>query len=476
MLLPGMGDRWRTDDLAGELASGGLDINDATVARLVQFLDQAAASGYEPDAASEFETSVTLPGAMPATIAQRYEIEARIAEGGMGCVYRVRHLRLGKTFALKLIREGLTSDLKTKERFFREARLASGLSHPNVVSVVDFGEDARYGAFMVMELVEGEQLFQFVRQQGRLTLKPALDIMLQVSEAVRYMHERGIVHGDLKSENLLVFTETTDLGRRRHQVRLLDFGLARSAQAQASMPITGTPLYMAPERISGAPMQPTNDIYSLGILFFELLVGQPPFVGAIQEVLAGHLHQSVPALATVLGEPVDDRVEQLIQRAVKKQPELRHKNVEDFIGELRGVADMMGFGRRRPREKQNLIELREALVQQHYDLNALPMATLDHEGTILAHNPAFAAFVGAPGQDLMAALLGNVGTNELVRACPTLLADIRTVYIESRSVVRGVRFEGEGKGTASVLLWLTPGLNGSGLVNCTIHLAGRGKP
>jgi len=462
-----MGDQWGSD-LASELAAEGLDLDDATV---VQFLGQVQASG-----AGDFETGATLPGAMPgagpAAIGQRYELEASIGEGGMGSVHRVRHVKLGKTFALKMIRDVLTADPRTRERFFREARLASSLSHPNIVSVVDFGEDPRYGAFMVMELVEGEGLLQYVRQQGRLHMKPALDIMLQVSDAVRYMHDKGIVHGDLKAENVLLVAENTEFGRRRHQVRLLDFGLARShLSSQASITIAGTPLYMAPERIAGSTPQPANDIYALGILFFELLVGRPPFTGAMHEVLAGHLHQSAPGLAELLGEPVDERVELLVRRALEKQPEARHKNVAAFIYELRTVADMLGFGRRRPRPKQNLAELRAKLVEQHYDFNALPMATFDHEGMILAHNPAFAAFVGAAGQDLMATL---VGSSELAGACQTLLADIRTVYIEGRSILRGIRVE-SGGGTASMLIWLTPGASGSGLVNCTIHLAGRGR-
>src|SRR5206468_1554139 len=125
-------------------------------------------------------------------IGGKYQTEARIGEGGMGRVYRVRHVDLGKTFALKIMRTVTADDEKLRQAFFREARLASSLSHPQIVSIVDFGQDATFGVFMVMELLDGEPLKRILRERGRFALRAACDVMLQVADAVKYVHEKGI--------------------------------------------------------------------------------------------------------------------------------------------------------------------------------------------------------------------------------------------------------------------------------------------
>ena len=160
------------------------------------------------------------------TVGGRYALDGRLGEGGMGQVYRARHLQLGKAFALKIISPTFASDHVARERFNQEAKLASEISHPNIVSVFDFGEDEQFGVYMVMELVEGESLLS----EGQLPMTPrrALDVLAQVADALDHIHKRGIVHGDVKADNIMITSEAEHT-RRRRVVRLLDFGLARGA-------------------------------------------------------------------------------------------------------------------------------------------------------------------------------------------------------------------------------------------------------
>src|SRR5262245_57879344 len=161
----------------------------------------------------------------------------------MGQVYRARHLQLGKAFALKLISPAFAEDSAARARFNQEAKLASEISHPNIVSVVDFGEDAQFGAYMVMELVEGEPLVA----DGILPMgvKRALDVLAQVADALEHIHKRGIIHGDVKADNIML-TGEADGARRRRVARLLDFGLARRDHHEEDGMVCGSPHYLAP--------------------------------------------------------------------------------------------------------------------------------------------------------------------------------------------------------------------------------------
>src|SRR5690606_32835664 len=193
------------------------------------------------------------PDGEQSVIADRYVIEEPIGEGGMGRVFRVRHRRLGKSFALKLMQTGFAGDTRARDLFYREAKLASSLAHPNIVSIIGFGEDGERGAFMVMELLEGTSLSSFLHREGGFSMRAACDIILQVAEALAYIHKRQIVHCDIKPDNILLLKQPPG-ERRKHLVKLLDFGLARarSASPRRTSTIDGTPEYMAPERIMGS--------------------------------------------------------------------------------------------------------------------------------------------------------------------------------------------------------------------------------
>jgi tRNA A-37 threonylcarbamoyl transferase component Bud32 len=358
----------------------------------------ARAEGRPPESDS---AKVRLGPRAPVTaghvIAGRYQILDRIGVGGMGKVYKVRHTQLAKTFALKVIGENLADTDEARELFYREARLASAVNHPNITSVVDFGEDPDVGAFMVMELVEGEAVHRVLRRETRLGVRMACEIILQVADALHYIHSQGIVHCDIKTENILL-AEQPGTKRRQIVVKLLDFGLARSLTGgRGSGPLSGTPHYVAPERIRGDAATPASDLYALGILFYELVTGHVPWDGAVSSILSGHLDQQpTPPSQVVSG--LDPALETLILRALAKTPAERHKDMAAFIYELRTVMDMLGFGhRRRGGGKRVVIERskneRDALAARVVDGCRLPLALISRDGTILVANPACARFV-----------------------------------------------------------------------------------
>ncbi len=209
----------------------------------------------------------------------RYEILERIGSGGMGQVLRVRHTRLGKAFALKLMHPELSVDPEARRLFEREARLASHLSHPNIVEMIDFGNDPDWGLFIVMEYLEGEALSTRIERLGHLPIAAAWQVAAQLADALVRSHAEQVVHADLKTENVLCLTGAEDVEKNPWQVKLLDFGMATASGSADHL--AGTPEYVAPERIAGGPPQPSGDIYALGIILYEMLCGTPLATGKL---------------------------------------------------------------------------------------------------------------------------------------------------------------------------------------------------
>ncbi|MDQ3364998.1 MAG: serine/threonine protein kinase [Myxococcota bacterium] len=337
-------------------------------------------------------------------IGGRYQIVNRIGQGGMGKVYKVTHTHLSRTFALKIISNQVAETDEARELFYREARFASAMSHPSITAVVDFGEDEKVGMFMVMEMVDGEPLNRLLFREKRLGFRKACEIVLQVAEALHYIHRQNVVHCDIKTENILISEEEHEGKRTRMIAKLLDFGLARSLTAtRASTSLSGTPHYVAPERIRGEPASPASDVYGVGILLYELVTGAVPWDGPVQKILAGHLDEIAKPPSQIIEGGIDPALERLIFHAIEKQPVNRHKDMGAFIYELRAVMDMLGFGRRakggatkrvvieqRPAEGVNK---RDELARIAFDGCRLPLALLTPQGVIVAANQAFAKFV-----------------------------------------------------------------------------------
>ena len=390
-------------------------------------------------------------------VGDRYRIVERVGQGGMGKVFKVTHAQLGKTFALKIISGNFAEESKARDLFYREARLASALSHPNIASVVDFGEDAHHGAFMVMEFLEGEPLAKALHREGKLALRVACDIMLQVAEAVHYVHGKKIVHCDIKTENILL-CEIPGTKRRQRQVKLLDFGLARSTAASRNTnSLSGTPHYVAPERIRGEEPSPASDIYGLGILFYELLTGKVPWDGNVAQILCGHLELAPVPPSELIEGGLDPAVETLILHALAKTTAERHKDMAAFIYELRTVIDMLGYGQRK-RGRKIVIEKaeskRDELARGVFDASRMPMALLNKSGLIVVANVAFAKFVMGVAVDVEGL---NVRATPLANAWVTFDNDLAYAS-RGHSLRRIVEVDVGPEETRRLLIWIDPGL------------------
>lgn len=233
-------------------------------------------------------------GLLGSIVDDRYEVLAVIGEGGMGRVYRVRHRRLGRAFALKALRADLARDPILTERFIQEARTAAVVTHPNVVQINDFGTLTSGQPYFVMELLEGRTLTRILREEGPIEPGRCVTIARQIAEALAAAHAMGVIHRDLKPDNVILVRPTG----AHMTVKVLDFGLAKVAvSSRLTRPgvVFGTPHYMSPEQASGEPFDHRVDIYALGIMMFEMVTGRVPFeADTYMGVLSKHMYAAPP--------------------------------------------------------------------------------------------------------------------------------------------------------------------------------------
>src|SRR5687767_8359152 len=277
------------------------------------------------------------------TLAGKYRIDARLNEGGMGTVYRGTHVLMDKTVAIKVLRPSLAADEKIVARFSREARAASRISHPNALSVTDFGEDESGHVFLVMEFLSGKTLKQVIRDEGPLPLPRVVDITRQIGDALNAAHAEGVVHRDLKSDNIMLLD--TMIG---DHAKVLDFGIAKINEPEGYVDtgltapnlVIGTPQYMSPEQCSQeSEIDSRSDIYSLGVILYEMLVGHVPFSGESPTmVMMKHLQDAPPS---VLEERKDlpPAIGRVVTRAMAKRPEDRFQTVSELAEELASAAE-----------------------------------------------------------------------------------------------------------------------------------------
>jgi PAS domain-containing protein len=288
---------------------------------------------------------------------------------------------------------------------------------------------------------------------GALPPKVACDIMWQVADAVRFIHSRAILHGDIKTENIFLVKTTT----QRRLIKLLDFGLARPDLGRTEG-IDGTPEYLAPERQDGAPASQASDIYALGIVLFELLTGNLPFTGEYEEVLRQHKASPVPPPSRQTSEPVDSRADQLVQRATAKDPAHRHPDVPSFMYELRALMSMLGMdhqSRRRTvteasRERRDH-DHRVKAAAEVFGAVSIPMASCDATGRVRAANDAFLAFLGAAGD------AGGLQLRDsaLPDVYPELFADLAEVVSRRRPIKRVIYLHEGGDRRIEVAILLS---------------------
>src|SRR2546421_5654781 len=262
-------------------------------------------------------------------VAGRYELEELVGTGGMSSVFRAQDTLLERKVALKILHEQYTSDEDYVERFRREARAVAGLSHPNIVTVIDRGEqDGRQ--FIVFEYVDGESLKQLVDRTGPLPVAAAVELALQVARALAFAHQQGLVHRDVKPQNVLL----NDDGR----AKVTDFGIARSLDVQQGMTQSGTVMgtsdYIAPEQARGERVDEQTDVYSLGVVLYELLTGEVPFPGDnFVAVAMRHINEPPPSVR-VRRPDVPARLDAAIQRAMAKESTDRFASMGEFATEL----------------------------------------------------------------------------------------------------------------------------------------------
>lgn len=382
----------------------------------------------------------------------RYLLDGTLGEGAMGRVHRAYHRQLGKAFALKVIAPVFQGAEDIRARFVEEAQLASAMAHPNIVQVTDFGEDPAVGVYMVMEVIDGVPLLP--EPPAPLPVPRALEYLRQIADAVEHIHHRGVVHGDLKPDNMLVVTER--LGeRRRATVKLLDFGLARrlARTPTPGEPIAGSPHYLAPERIQGGPPSVAADVYALGALVFELLTGAPPFDGpSLHAVLSAHLFAPIPTVAARRGEPVDPALEALVARALAKRPEDRHLDVAELRYELRTVMEMLGL-RQRKGTDQGAHVLLDALAA-----SSVPQALVTARGKVVSGNRAFAKMlrVEPPALDGL-----DLAGSTLAEVFPTLANDLERARHERYPVEQRAVIDADGR-PLQIVLWLARSLDADG--------------
>ena len=272
-------------------------------------------------------------------VADRYELEELVGTGGMSSVFKARDRLLERQVALKILHEHYLADADYVERFRNEARAVAQLAHPNIVTVIDRGEqDGRQ--FIVFEYVEGENLKQVVTRSGALPVREAVDLALQIARALGYAHQRGIVHRDVKPQNVILNED----GR----AKVTDFGIARSLDVDG-MTQTGTVLgtsdYIAPEQAQGQRVDEKTDVYSLGVVLYELLSGELPFRGeGFVAVAMQHVNEPPPSVLDRRGD-VPPRLALAIERAMAKRPEDRHASMDEFVADLEAsLHDLDGYG------------------------------------------------------------------------------------------------------------------------------------
>ena len=266
-------------------------------------------------------------------VADRYHILKKLGEGGMGRVYLAEHVKMGRKSALKVLHPGMVKDLNAITRFNREAANASRISHPNVAAVYDFGETADGLIYRAMEYVDGESLSSVIEKNGPLPPRRAGEIVRQTGDALAVAHEVGLVHRDLKPDNILL-VPTRDGG---DLVKVVDFGIAIAADDQSQKVtktghVIGTPDYMSPEQFAGDPLDGRSDIYSLGLVAFNMLTGRLPFPSeSARESLIMRLTDAPLSLKDV-SPSVDwpDDVQETFEKALARDPARRYQSASEF--------------------------------------------------------------------------------------------------------------------------------------------------
>lgn len=255
----------------------------------------------------------------------RYQIEELLGAGGMANVYRARDVVLDRPVAIKVLRKEYSSNDNFQKQFWLEARSAANLSHPNIVTVHDFGS-ADNLLYIVMEYIPGKDLKHLIRERGRFTAHDGIPLMIQACAGVGYAHRAGLVHCDLKPHNMLVSKDM--------RLKVTDFGIARALATikpgERSDVVWGSPLYFAPEQAAGEPPTPSSDVYSLGVVLYEILTGTPPFTAATADELARMHISAEPVPISEYIPDIPPVLEEIVMKVLSKEPSARYRTADQL--------------------------------------------------------------------------------------------------------------------------------------------------
>lgn len=264
----------------------------------------------------------------------RYRLISQQGSGGMAVIYKAQDLLLGRTVAVKVLRPSLTSDPAFMTRFRNEARSVANLNHPNIVTVHDVGNDGST-QYIVMEFVEGQDLKKIIKAEGALSVDRTLKLAIQICSGIGFAHRAGLVHADVKPQNILV--------TRGDLVKVTDFGIAQALSdtqpGERQSVVWGSPHYFAPEQARGEKPTPASDVYSIGIVLFEMLTGRLPYVGTNQQELAlAHIREQVPSVIEV-NPNVPETLSQIVYKVMSKEPSARYRMADQLGHVLESYRD-----------------------------------------------------------------------------------------------------------------------------------------